>query len=68
MQAVWDRKCDRPMPKTVVDSLYEAYGHDRELFVKSVECVRWDGLNGCWYLSHANMYVGIEEKDGYMHT
>lgn len=29
--------------------------------------VKWDNLNGCWYVTFQGMFYGIE-KDGYIHT
>lgn len=58
----------RSIPNAVEESIKTAFGRDTELCAKALECVQWDGINGCWCLYHAGMYIGIEESDGYMHT
>jgi hypothetical protein len=68
MRPWWERESDRPVPEPVRESLRKAYGHDKALLSQAFASLRWDGLNGCWCLAHAGMYIGIEESDGYMHT
>jgi hypothetical protein len=66
MKPVWEPKCDRAVPRAVLNALEERYSD--ALLGQAVKALRWDGLNGCWCLAHLNMYIGIEESDGYMHT
>jgi hypothetical protein len=68
MKPVWTNPNTEPVPQAVIDSIIKAYGHDPELCVNAFRCLRYDALNGCFCLSHAGMYIGIECSDGYMHT
>jgi len=68
MKPMWERKSEREIPQAVLDSVRKEFGHDSKVYLEALRCLRWDGLNGCWCLGHAGMYIGIEESDGYMHT
>jgi hypothetical protein len=54
------------MPQAVIDAVTQWAG-SKERAAAFFTGMRWDSLDGCYYLQLFNMTVGIE-IDGYIHS
>ena len=51
-------------PDAVLRAMRRKHGAEADKYIANLT---WDGLNKCWFYTHAGMLLGVEE-DGYIHS
>ena len=60
-------KAPAQVPQAVLEGMLKAFPASTPPVDTLLQQMRWDALNGCYYVHYMGMYVGIE-LDGYVHT
>ena len=53
-----------PDRATVKAAVVQSWPHEADAIMREM---KWDGLNGCWFIERYGMVIGIE-RDGYIHS
>ena len=54
---------DEPDRETVRDAITKAFPYPDDV----IRLMRWDSLDGCWFIKRHGITIGIE-TDGYIHS
>lgn len=62
----------KKVPEVVVNAIMRKFrtgdSYDKQAFNRVMAELNYSGLNGCYFFTHAGMFHGVEESDGYIHT